>query len=224
MIGRFTFALLLFFLVASCSMSKRANLPEIAPLPDGRGSGHSLPAIFPVGRWQLVHSIAFHLADGSRGSAIGVLIIDGKQIRCALTTVEGLTLFEAESVSGKPPKVSRAVPPFDKKGFAAGLMNDVQTIFQLPSGQVEYGRLKNGKPVYRYAGISKTTDILPQTDGCWTMKTYADRIVTRTVHARSCKTIDSTVLPEDITMVAAGPAGYSLKLHLIRAEKLPTKN
>ena len=224
MVGRFAFALLLFFLVVSCSIPKRTNLPEIAPLPAGSGAGNKLPTIFPVGRWQLVHSIAFHLADGSRGSAIGVLIIDNKQIRCALTTVEGLTLFAAESVPGSPPKVSRAIPPFDKKGFATGLMNDVRTIFQLPFGKMRYGRLEDGKLVYRYVETSKTTDILPQTDGCWTMKTYTDHIVTRTVHTYSCKTIDSTVLPEDITMVSPGPAGYSLKLHLIDAEKLPTTN
>ena len=176
--------------------------------------------MFPAGRWQFVHSISFHLAQGGDGTAIGVLVLDNREIHCVLMTVEGLTLFEARSMEGGPIEVIRAVPPFDNQEFAAGLMGDVRTIFQKPQGKAESGRLADGSPVFRYSAAGRETDILPQEDGCWTMHTYSEQVRVRTIRTRSCRMVDSVSIPEDIDLVSDGPAGYALHLHLISVEKL----
>jgi hypothetical protein len=216
MIGRILSFLLLFLLV-SCSLTNRDILPDItcADTP-----AHHCPDYFPADRWQFVHAITFHLATGGEGTALGVVVLDKKEIRCALMTVEGLTLFEARSTEGQPMQVSRAVPPFDSEGFAAGLMGDVRTIFQKPPGKAEVGRLAGGELVCRSTAAGQVTDILPQEGGCWTMHTYSEGIGVRTIRARSCKTMGTAVIPEDIDLVSSGQSGYTLNMHLISAEKL----
>jgi hypothetical protein len=165
--------------------------------------------------------MSFHLAAGGEGTALGVVALDGDEIRCALTTVEGLVLFAAREKEGEPIQVSRAVSPFDKKGFAKGLVRDVRTIFVKPKGTVECGRLSDGTPLCRWSLADQITDVLPKKDGCHTLNTYSDGLRSRTVDTRSCTVLDSTVIPEDIDLVASGAAGYSLNMHLVSAEKLP---
>ena len=220
MTGR-TLSFLLLFLLASCSLADREMLPDITPADK---PAQHCPDYFPAGSWQFVHAITFHMAAGGEGTALGVVVLDRKEIRCALMTVEGLTLFEARSTEGRPVQVSRAVPPFDTEEFAAGLMGDVRTIFQKPQGEAEDGRLAGGAPVCRFTAVGRVTDILPQEDGCWTMHTYSDGIGVRTIRARSCKRMGTAVVPEDIDLVSSGQAGYTLHMHLISAEKLPAAN
>ena len=208
---------LLLFLLVSCSLANRDILPDITRVD--KPAQHCLD-YFPAGAWQFVHAITFHLAAGGEGTAVGVVVLDSKEIRCALMTVEGLTLFEARSTEGKPVQISRAVPPFDKEEFAAGLMDDVRTIFQKPLGKAEVGRLADGSRVCRSTAAGQVTDILPQEGGCWTMHTYSEGIGVRIIRARSCKTVDRAVIPKDIDLVSSGQAGYTLNMHLISAEKL----
>jgi hypothetical protein len=212
-------SLALLFLVASCSLPTREPLPEIARSHEGIEGLSPGPVVFPNGRWQFVHSISFRLANGGDGTAIGVLVLDTKEIHCVLMTVEGLTLFEARSMEDGPIEVIRAVPPFDNQEFAAGLMGDVRTIFLKPPGEAESGHLTNGSPVFRYSAAGRETDILPQEDGCWTMHTYSDQLRDRTIRTRSCRMVDSVIIPEEINLVSDGPAGYALHLHLISVEK-----
>ncbi|MDR3631657.1 MAG: hypothetical protein P4L42_15155 [Desulfocapsaceae bacterium] len=214
--GRILLSLMLLVLLASCSL--RQGPPEMAVPGRGDAPPRHAPAFFPVGKWQFVHSISFQLAQGGAGTAVGVLVLDKDEIRCVLTTVEGLVLFEARWLEGQPIAVSRAIAPFDNQGFAAGLMADVHTIFRRPEGREDWGRLPDGAAVFRYAAAGQVTDVLPQEDGCWSMQTYGDR--DRTIRARSCTAVDSTVIPKDIDLVAGGPAGYSLTMHLLSAEKL----
>jgi hypothetical protein len=67
------------------------------------------------------------------------------------------------------------------------------------------------------------TDILPQKDGCWRLHTYSEQtsLRTRTVTARSCGPVDSMILPHDLELIGSGPAGYTLNLRLISAERIP---
>jgi hypothetical protein len=216
---RIFFSLALLFLAVSCSLPTREFLPAITRSHDDVKGPSPSPAVFPAGRWQFVHSISFQLAKGGDGTAIGVLVLDNREIHCVLITVEGLTLFEARSMEDSPLEVIRAVPPFDNQEFAAGLMGDVRTIFQKPQGLVESGRLADGSPVFRYSAAGRETDILPQEDGCWTMHTYSDQVRDRTIRTRSCRMVDSVSIPDDIDLVSDGPAGYALHLHLISVEK-----
>jgi hypothetical protein len=217
---RIFFSLALLFLVVSCSLPTREILPGIARSYDGNQAQPQNPSLFPAGRWQFVHSISFHLANGGDGTALGVLALDTGGIHCVLMTVEGLVLFEARSMEGEATEVIRAVSPFDNQEFAAGLMDDVRTIFQKPQGTAESGRLADGAPVFRFSAAGLVTDILPQADGCWALHTYSEQIRVRTIRTRSCRMVDSARIPEDIDLVSDGPAGYALHLHLISVEKL----
>jgi hypothetical protein len=217
---RIFFSLALLFLVVSCSLHNREPLPEIIRSCEVTPALPQSPVAFPSGRWQFVHSISFHPAQGGDGTAIGVLVLDNQEIHCVLMTVEGLTLFEARSMEDGPIEIIRAVPPFDNQEFAVGLMGDVRTIFQKPQGLVESGGLADGSPVFRYSAAGRETDILPQEDGCWTMHTYSEQVRVGTIRTRSCRMIDSVSIPEDIDLVSNGPVGYALHLHLISAEKL----
>ncbi len=222
MIRRNLLPLLLLLLLVSCAVGQRQPPPEISPAANGAATARQCRDGFPAGRWQFVHAITFHLAAGADGTAIGVLDLDKGEIRCVLMTVEGLTLFAARSAQDRPVVVSRAVPPFDNRGFADGLMADVRSIFLSPPGKADCGRLAGGAPVCRYLAAGRITDILPQKDGCWTMHTYSGGIGVRTIRARSCATVDQAIIPKDIDLATSGPAGYTLNLHLIRAEKLTT--
>ena len=214
--------LVLACLLSACTVTSREPLPNLMTAVPGASQAQSACAApFPRGRWQLVHAIAFHLADGSSGDALGVLLLDGRKINCALMTVEGLTLFEARSSGPEDLEVVRALPPFANRHFAAGLMSDLRTLIQPPVGLVEYGSLADGSPVCRSLAGREVTDILPQPDGCWQLHTYSDQRRTRTVAARACEPAGSAVLPRPLELTAPGPAGYTLNLRLISAEPLP---
>ena len=136
--GRVFLSLMLFVLLTSCSV--RQGPPEISGRRDSGGcASPQCPAFFPDGKWQFVHSIGFHMAGGGDGTAIGVLALDKDEIRCVLTTVEGLSCFRPGGRRARPVMVSRGIPPFDKQEFAAGLMADVRTIFRRPEGDGRMG-------------------------------------------------------------------------------------
>ena len=206
-------------LVTSCTVVDRAVPPEMASVA-GTHAGGQCSAIFATERWEFVHSITFRFEGGGEGEALGVLALDGKDIHCALVTVEGLTLFEARVPENGPVQVARALPPFDKPELAEGLMGDVRTIFQSPPGSIAFGHLLNGAPICRFSAVGKVTDILPQDDGCWSMQTYGEPRGDRNITTHSCKIIHSIIIPETIHLVSSGPTGYSLDMHLISAQKL----
>lgn len=226
------FALLVALVVTSCAQGKKELLPPLVPAPDTAGALQGCRTLFPPGRWQFVHTIAFHMANGTNGTVLGVLVLQGREIQCALMTVEGLTLFEARAAGAEEPEVLRALPPFDNRAFAAGLMRDVRTLFQPPPGVARAGTLAEGTPVCRFTAENTVTDIRPQEDGCWQMDIYdqptdepgdsrpAPR-KTRTIHARSCSPAGAATLPHALELTAFGPTGYTLNLRLISAEPLP---
>jgi hypothetical protein len=205
-------------LTVSCAGKNGATLPELTVTPQDRELPARCAALFPAGNWQFVHAIAFHMADGRDGSAIGVLVLADGEIRCALTTVEGLTLFEA-TLTATGLKVHRALPPFASREFAAGMMRDIGTIFRPPAGQAQSGRL-GSEPVCRSTVGDQVTDILPQPGGCWSLAVYSGRIRSRSIEAASCRRIEGVPIPEKLHLVAAGPAGYTLNMQLLSAERL----
>ncbi len=232
------FGLTMALLLTSCALNQGKPLPKLAPA-NGSGEIRQLCAmVFPQGRWQMVHTIAFRMADDTSGNALGVVVLNNREIKCALMTVEGLTLFEARSAEEDELEVMRALPPFDKPAFATGLMRDVRAIFQPPPGQVHYGTLADGTLLCRYPYGHTVTDILPQKDGCWQIHTYSEhtslrtdgclpadprreQLRDRTITAQSCSPVASTNLPHFIELIGSGPAGYTLNMRLISAERFP---
>jgi len=220
MISRYIFSLVSVLLLSSCASPDRQSMPQLLAMAGKNPRPVECAKIFPTGHWQLSHVITFALAGGS-GTAVGVLVLNGEETRCALVSVEGLTLFAAQATGSSAPEVTRALPPFDQPGFAEGLMRDIRTIFLYPPGNAEYGQLADGTPVCRYTDLPAVTDILLEEDGCWSIATYSGQTRTRLIRARSCRMIGSTAVAEELELVATEPAGYTLNLQLISAEHLP---
>lgn len=214
--------LLMFITLAGCAPQYPVYLPEFAA-PVNEVGHNACAAVFPRGRFQFVHSIEFAMADGPVSTVIGVTSLAGDEISCALLTVEGLTLFAAVFKTGAEPEVRRAVPPFDRPGFARGLMADVRTIFvQPPAEDVLYGKLADNTLVCRStAADGQVTDIMPAGDGCWRITTYTpERVIDRSVVARSCRKNGGALIPDYLELTGFGREKYTLKMKLLTAEEL----
>lgn len=214
-------------LLAACGTTRHTPLPAMTALTSAPIADRCT-SFFPRGRWQLTHAINFRLADGTNGNAVGVLIIDGNELSCALMTIEGLTLFAARSQSDGTLQVLRALPPFDSPGFAAGLIADVRAVFLPPSSVGSVGRLADGRVQCRFATGLEVTDVLPEMDGCFRLSTYAPTgssgetpVQTRTVDAHTCKKLGSALLAHELNLTGHGAAGYTLNMRLLSAEPLP---
>ena len=145
--------------------------------------------IFPLGKWQFVHSIEFTMKDGAGPPLIGVTTIDGNTIGCALVTVEGLTLFEAVYQGKESVVVRRALPPFDKPEFAAGLISDIRAIFQPPTAKAMLGQLAGETTVCRYKEANGAViDIELTAEDCRQTREYSsDSLLHRSIIGRSCQ-------------------------------------
>lgn len=224
-------------LMVSCAVERVQVLPELIPSTDTVEARLACAACFPKGRWQFVHAIGFDMAGGFSGNALGVVALNGEDIKVVLMTVEGLNLFEASSANVDSLEVGRAVPPFDKPGFAQGLMRDVRAIFQRPAGVLSTGHVPDGLSACRYTGEEGIHDLVLQTDGCWRLETYqlqkkapgeegaepsapAGPVLTRLITTASCQAAGKTIIPQVMELAVPGPEGYSLSMRLISAERL----
>lgn len=194
-------------------------------------------AFFPPDRLQLVHAISFRLAQGEGGHALGVVVLDGASIDCVLTTMEGFTLFAARSAGKHDLHIDRAVPPFDRPGFAEGLMRDVRLLFRPPQGTTALGILPDGQRACRFHEQDRLVELVPQPDNGWLLREFTGQSVlkvdgclltTRDLEWRLTRSIlaapplaESAGLAATLDLTASGPAGYTLNLRLLNAEPLP---
>lgn len=218
-------ALLLIILaagLAACTATGLSHLPELTAAANPREI-QGCESVFPRGRWQFAHAIDFSMADGTGSTVIGITNLDDESIACALTTVEGFTLFAAVYHQGKGLTVERAVPPFDKPAFAEGLMADVRTIFLAPpAAGIRYGHTADGLPTCRSTWPDgRISDIQQKADGCWQIQTYTpEQTLDRSIAAQSCRKEGDTLIPGYLELKAFGHNGYILKMTLIQAENL----
>lgn len=214
-------ALALFLLLPGCAVKTQQMQPLTSEFaePAREEAVRTCAAVYPAGNWQLVHSIEFTTADGSGSSLLGVTVLGADALSCALMTTEGFTLFEAQLADTL--HILRAVPPFDKPEFAQALMNDVQAIFVPPRGEKrQYGTLDDRTDCCRTttADSRLTTDVLFTEDNCWQINTFDEqRQMIRSITARSCRVVGTTVIPEKLELTVPGPAGYTLKMTLVEA-------
>ncbi len=214
-------------LLAACSALQPVHLPDLTDLDavDDSQAGQFLQRCrnnFVTGNWQFVHSIAFKMADGGGATVIGVTVLDGQKLHCALMTVEGLVLFEAELAQEKL-AVSRALPPFDNPEFARGLIRDVQAIFLPPAGEEPKaaGRLVGGELVCRYhADNGQITDLLVDEKGSRINIYDPDLNRSRSIVAGSPITVAAERVPETLELTASGLSAYTLTMTLISADKI----
>ncbi len=213
---RFLVLLCLVFFLASCAV-RPAMLPELTHPATGSGG---CPTLFPQGDYEFVHLIEFSMPGGQHGTAMGVTVIRGKTISATLMTVEGFVLFSA--VFSDTLTVNRAVPPFDKPGFAQGMMADIRTIFLQTQGQKSVGTLPKGAIVCRMKTAKKTVDVYNSTDQCKRILVYTpDRHLQTTITGSHCtKELAGMVIPDVLTLQSYGPGGYVLHLKLLSADKI----
>ncbi len=202
--------LLLFFLTG-CTLPPASPPELVRPGPCAPLCGQ----LTPRGEWQFVHRITFS-GQAMAGSLLGVTVVNGTTLRCALLTLEGLTLFEAREDDTL--QILRALPPFDRPGFAEGLMADVRTLFVHPR-VMQCGQDTDGKDICRYQDRRGwTVDLVPLADGCFSIQAWSRQTgKSRTITSRDCTLTDGYRLGRRITLAAAGLRPYTLTMTLIEA-------
>jgi len=210
-----------FLLLAACA----APGPDTS-IPLREDDCATCPRVFPQGSWQFVHEILFRFPAG-QGRFLGIVSFDDQELRCALTTLEGLTIFAARAPvhawSNGTIQVERALPPLDKPGFAAGLIADLRLLFTAPAGTPRCGAgasARAGEKLCRWQDAGTITDVaISQEDGCWSIQAFRDGRLVRTARASDCAAHDGYALAGGISLRATGGADYELTMRLISAEK-----
>lgn len=208
------------FLLCSCSSLPPMN-PVVSPLD--RDMATKSQTLFPTGTWQLVHAIEAVPPNGEKMVFTGVSVVSDSppSLRCVLMTQEGFVLFEG--VYEKELTIRRALPPFDKPGFAEGLIDDVRLVLMKPdSAPADCGRFDDASLGCRYREpAGRTTDIAMTADGSWLIRRYnASGRLTRTVTAASPgkgRRIDGVFFPDWTKLTCHGMLGYTLTLTLVDA-------
>ncbi len=213
-------------MMVACLIAACSSLPALQPVPVS--SDDSLPAacraVFPQGKWQFTHTIEAAYPGGGENLLMGVTVVDPSQqtVDCALMTVEGFVVFQAHM--GETLQVERAVSPFDREGVAAGMLTDIRLMFLEPAAEdIQTGRpggqaAPDEKPVCRYTGKAGiTTDVRPGSG--WQIRRYTSRgNLVRTVAAEPVG--GQAGFPGRLRLRATGPAGYTLEMKLISAERI----
>lgn len=211
------------FLLVSCSMAQIPSVPELQRVLTVDAKEESCERAFVQGDWQFVHSINFAMHTGYGATLVGVTVLQGKKLKTVLMGVEGFVLFEAEQEGRGRIVVRRAMPPFDKTGFADGLMSDVQMLFVEP----EYtGRMlaenTGGDRICRYtAENNQVTDVVTAKQG-WNRINLYDKqgMLQQEITAQNYKKVAGENVPERIQLTAHGVQGYTLRMQLLSADKL----
>lgn len=214
-----TIALALF---AALLLTACTNLPEIRTGHDNTAATRiaACKAIFPHGKWQLVHSLEIFPPVGSKQTVEGIVILDSNQrtFHCVLMTIEGLVIFEAD-FDGKI-KIRRALPPLDKPGMAEGIVRDISLLFLAPEKPcIAAGLSKDGDWVCRYRRADREyEDIVLKPGGLWQIRAYnqSHRLI-RTISPVCVQPIKAGVLPRRVRLKAYGLGGYELRLTLLEA-------
>ena len=176
----------------------------------------SCRSIYPVGRWQLVHTLNVRLHHGYQATLTGVIILStaDSRVHCVLMTLEGFVLFEA--VDNGEVIVKRAFGPFDNPEFAKGVMRDIRLIFLAPEGEMQIaGKFADTAEGCRYrTHDSRFIDVIGAADGSWQIQQHEPR---KTV---AVDAVDQRGLSPKLTLEAGGKASYTLVMTLIEAISL----
>jgi hypothetical protein len=211
--------IVLMFWVAAC-----ARLPVIRPPAPGRviPSYRSCRDLFPQGRWQLHHAIEATVPGGGKTLLTGVTVLCARQrsIESALMTVEGFVLFSGRFDGALT--VRRAVAPFDRPGFAQGLMDDLRLMFFVPQGPL--CMTGEGLPrhrICRYCRPDRTTDIIVTPQNIRHIQHYTSRNrLDRSIEAGDIEVVAGTPFARRMTLEDHGLLGYRLVLELLEAVPL----
>jgi hypothetical protein len=213
----FIFLPLLLILLSACA-GQKDKLPVFSRTIS---SQTTCPTLFPQGNYQFVHLIEFSMPGGNNGTVMGVTVIHDKTIHSALMTVEGFVLFAADYTDTL--SVSRAVSPFDKPGFASGMMADIRTIFFQPQGRVTTGSLPDSRTICRTVSPDSTIiDLFFDPDKCLQLKLYPPTryLQTEVTGCAYSEQQGREKMPEVVVLQSHKLGGYRLKMTLVSAEKI----
>ncbi len=201
-----------------------ARLPEIhiptgyEPLP----SHVACRELFPQGRWQMHHAIQATVPGGGKTVLTGVTILSSQDrtIDSALMTVEGFVLFKGRYDGILT--VDRAIEPFDRPGFAEGLVEDLRLLFFAPQGILcRSGLIDPGERACRYCMPESVVDILVRFDQTQQIRYYdARKRLKRTIDISETTTADAIPLAQKLKLKRHGLLGYELNLTLLEAIRL----
>lgn len=202
-------------LLAGCA----ASLPPIMPVAEPP----SCNAFFVNGRWQLTHTVAVSVAGKTRGALVGVITIDttAAAIHCALMTVEGLVIFEAQDKGGL--NVIRALPPFTDDDYARGMMADLHLLFLPPPAlATTAGRTADNHAVCRYVQSGgAVVDVIDMDDAGWVIRHYdARRRIDKEIVA-TAGAPETPIIARRMVLTGHGLPGYTLTMDLIDARPVP---
>lgn len=201
-----------------------ARLPEIhiptgyEPLP----SHVACRELFPQGRWQMHHAIEATVPGGGKTALTGVTVLASQErtIDSALMTVEGFVLFKGRYDGTLT--VDRAIEPFDRPGFAEGLVDDLRLLFFAPQGTLcRSGLMEPGERACRYCQSEATVDVLVRFDQTRQIRYYdARNRLKRTIEISEMTGIDATLIANKLKLKRHGLLGYELNLRLLEAVPL----
>lgn len=118
--------------------------------------------------------------------------------------------------------INRAIPPFDSKFFAKGLMEDISLIFFQPEHtDVEIGHSEAGETVCRYRSHKgMITDVAIGQKDIVTINRYDHNRLYRSVRLYSRETQDNPSIFRRVELIALKPAKYKMDLDLLEAQPL----
>ena len=207
-------------LVVSC-----ASLPELhkAAGPEPSKINRVCPELYPVGKWQLLHTIEAELPGGNKGFLMGVTRVSSRErsARSVIMTIEGFVVFDAHDDGTV--RVERAVAPFDNEAFAQGVMADIRLIFFNPlTHEIKTGTLADGTAICRhYLGDDSVIDTVQLDNDLWEIRLYdpqkrLKRIATCLNTKNRSKEAPMGIV-DKIELTALGTPGYKLILDLVEA-------
>lgn len=207
-------------LCAALVLSSCASLPPLEPL-DPSGQAALLArcrAPFLRAKYRLMHSIEATMPTGETGHLIGVTVADPamRTLHSALMTIEGLVLFEARF--DKAITVDRALPPFDSPSFAEGLMDDISLMLFTPEEPFAEAGTNKGEPLCRYRGRGGTIDVIANSNRGFTVRRYGTS--SSLMRELRLSVPDARGISKQMELVAGGMLGYTLRLELIKAERM----
>ncbi len=220
---RRVFPLLMMLVAAGC-----AGLPTLAPIsgPAAKRLETACATPFVHRPWRFLHSITATVAGHRKSGILGLTIVrpENRSVRCVVMTIEGLVLLDARDDGTL--HEARALPPFDRRGFAQGKINDIRLFFFGPLGPVvARGRLPSGAQVCRYRNPDGSTEDVEIDSGRrWTIRKYDRRgRLFRTVRVLPPEAGAAPTpggFPRRISLTAEGRLGYALTLELLEAKPL----
>jgi hypothetical protein len=180
------------------------------------------PSPFLKEKYQLIHAIEIRTAGGVQGAIIGITVADPSTrfVSCAIMTVEGMVLLEAESGAEKL-SVHRALPPFDSGDFAKNMIDDIKLIFFTPQGLIQKkGNLPDGSTACRWQEENGDfIDVIANKPESTEIKKYSVCGILKR-HIKLTETAGNAY--QSIELQGSGIVNYTLLMTLIEAQ--PAEN